>query len=113
VKAKSYSICTRHDGTERVETQTHSFLTTLGEELRGMLHAAAAVPRGKSPPPPVTYWMGSLVGPTAGMDTLEKIKISVPWRESNYVSSVMQSIIIKQLRSSYDSVGIAALASVY
>jgi hypothetical protein len=57
--------------------------------------------------------MGSLVGPTAGMDILAKRKISVPLRESNHVSSVMQSAVIKQLRSTYDSVGIAALASVY
>ena len=34
MKAKWYSICTRHDGTERVETQTHSFLksTLEGED---------------------------------------------------------------------------------
>jgi hypothetical protein len=62
---------------------------------------------------PFTYLMGSLVGHTAGLDILEKIKISVPWRESNYLSSVTQSIIIKQMISTYNSVGIAALAYVY
>jgi hypothetical protein len=48
--------------------------------LDGQLHAPAASPHRQSPGPHLTGgWMGS----RAGLDAVEKRKISYPYRESN------------------------------
>jgi hypothetical protein len=43
-------------------------------EESGQLHAPAALPPGKEPSPGI-HWVGGLVGPRAGLNTMEKRKI--------------------------------------
>jgi len=40
-----------------------------------------------------TYWTGDWVAPKAGMEPLKKREISCPCQESDYRSSVIQSIV--------------------
>jgi hypothetical protein len=50
-------------------------------EASGQLHVPAALPPGKDPG---TYWIGSWVGPRAGLDTETAKKSNLyPCRESN------------------------------
>jgi hypothetical protein len=52
-------------------------------EVSGQLHAPAALPPRKEPPPPGTDWKGGWVGPRAVLDAVVKRKIPTPCRESN------------------------------
>lgn len=58
-------------------------------EVSGQLHTLAALPPGKDHG---THWIGGPMGPKAGLDVLEKEKISCPHRDSNPVSSSLQLV---------------------
>jgi hypothetical protein len=45
-------------------------------EVSDQLHAPAVLPLGIEPPIPGTYWAKGWVGPRAGLDTMEKKKVS-------------------------------------
>jgi hypothetical protein len=47
--------------------------------MSGQLHAPAALPPGKEPPPR-THWIGGWVDPRAGLDDVEKRKFLTPPR---------------------------------
>jgi hypothetical protein len=49
-------------------------------EVSGQLHNPAALPPGKAPLIPI--WIGDRMGPRDGLDTVVKIKISNPCRDS-------------------------------
>jgi hypothetical protein len=51
-------------------------------EVSDQLHAPAALPPGKEPPPR-THLIGGRVGPTAVLDAVVKREIPTPHRESN------------------------------
>jgi hypothetical protein len=60
-------------------------------EVRGQLHASAALPPGKKPPPPRTNWTGGWVGLWVGLTDMERWKYYIlsllktkqtPWSES-------------------------------
>jgi len=56
-------------------------------EMSSQLQALDALPSGKDP----QYELNRrVVGPTASLDTAEKIKISFPFQESHSDSSVLQ-----------------------
>jgi hypothetical protein len=59
-------------------------------EVSGQLHAPAALPPGKEPPG--THCIGGWVGPRTVLDTVVKIKIPSPRRESNPRNPVVQSV---------------------
>jgi hypothetical protein len=50
-------------------------------EVRGKLHAPAALPPGKAPPG--TDCIGGRVGPRAGLDAVVRRKIPSSYRDSN------------------------------
>jgi hypothetical protein len=60
-------------------------------EVIGQLQATAAWPPRKDGP---YYWRGDRVDTTAGLDALEKSKISCPCRESNFDSSIVQPVAL-------------------
>jgi hypothetical protein len=41
---------------------------------------------------PATQWIGGYIGPRAGLEDLEKIKISAPCRESKHDSSFVEPV---------------------
>jgi hypothetical protein len=43
-------------------------------EVSSQLHAPAALPQEKDPPPPDTHWIGSWVDPRTGLDDVEERK---------------------------------------
>ena len=47
-------------------------------EVSGQLHAPAALPPGKNL---ITHWIGSWVGPSAGMDVKEKEELPYLYRD--------------------------------
>jgi hypothetical protein len=47
-------------------------------EVSGQLHAPAALPPGKNL---VTHWIGSCVGPSAGMDVKDKEELPCLYRD--------------------------------
>jgi hypothetical protein len=73
---------------ETVEVQLHIFLTSAlyGGEW-SVSRPGRFKPGGRSSD---VYWIGGWVGPTAGLDVVEKRKICCLCRESNHKSSVDQ-----------------------
>jgi hypothetical protein len=57
-------------------------------EMSGQLYAAAALPLYRFPNHGISGWVGSRVG----LDALEKIQISYPYREPNRDSLVVQLV---------------------
>jgi hypothetical protein len=55
-------------------------------QVNRQLHALAAFPQGNKSS---AHWIGGWVGPRAGLDAAEKIKISCSCRESNPDYSVV------------------------
>jgi hypothetical protein len=58
-------------------------------EVSGQVHAPAALPPGKEPPD--THWIGGWVGPSVGLDDMEKRKFW-SYRDSNSDPSVVQPV---------------------
>jgi hypothetical protein len=82
-----------------MEVQLHAFLTTAldgGEWPASQL--GAALSPGKEPP--VTHWIGDLVGPRTGLDTVVKRKIPSPCRDSNTRSSSLYTMVVSPTGSS-------------
>jgi hypothetical protein len=65
-------------------------------EASGELHAPVSLPPEKKPLG--THWIGGWLGPRAGLDPVEKRKISFLCRESNLNSSAVQGQIGTECR---------------
>jgi hypothetical protein len=59
-------------------------------EVSGKFHVPAAYHPGKEAPG--THWIGSWVGPRAGLDAVVKRKIPSSWQESKHRTPIVQPV---------------------
>jgi hypothetical protein len=91
--------------------RVHAFLTSALDGGEWSASRPCCFTPGKTAPG--THCIGGWVGPKAGLDVMEKSKISCTYRESNADSSVVQTVAQSLYRLSYSDSLVCAYIYIY